>query len=97
MSFQRYIIVLTLTVFFAFNSCKEDNKHIKQTEVSFKKESELTVFKKDSIITTFDIEIADNDYETQTGIMYRSSMQNKQGMLFVFENVLPRTFYMKNT
>lgn len=97
MSFQRHIVLLTLTMFFAFYSCKEDHKQIKQTEVSFKKEGELTVFKKDSTSTTFDIEIADNEYETQTGMMYRSSMQNKQGMLFVFENVLPRTFYMKNT
>jgi len=30
-------------------------------------------------------------------LMYRKSMPNNQGMLFVFEDSRPRSFYMKNT
>lgn len=83
----------------SFSSCKQDKKVIKQTEVFFKKEGELALYKitSDSTKINLDIEIADTEYDRQTGLMYRSSMKNSQGMLFVFENERARSFYMKNT
>jgi uncharacterized membrane protein (UPF0127 family) len=80
-------------------SCKEDKKTVKQVDISFKKEGELTIFKNtsDSTKIYLDIEIADNEYETQTGMMYRNSMKTNQGMLFIFEDTRERSFYMKNT
>jgi len=51
----------------------------------------------DSVLTTLDIEIAETDYETQTGLMYRNSMEDQQGMLFIFNDVAVHSFYMKNT
>ena len=97
MFLKQHIFLLTLLSVFLFSSCKEDKKVIKQTEVNFKKEGELTIFKADSTKVTLDIEIADSEYETQTGLMYRNSMETKQGMLFIFDDVAPRSFYMKNT
>ena len=44
-----------------------------------------------------DIELAENDYEQETGLMYRNTMKSNQGMLFIFEDNRPRSFYMKNT
>ncbi|PJB17237.1 MAG: hypothetical protein CO117_12470, partial [Flavobacteriaceae bacterium CG_4_9_14_3_um_filter_33_16] len=41
--------------------------------------------------------IANNEYEIQTGLMYRNSMKDSQGMLFVFDDARERFFYMKNT
>ncbi|MCF6296170.1 MAG: DUF192 domain-containing protein [Flavobacteriaceae bacterium] len=95
-------IVFTLfvgSILFSFTSCKEDKKIIKPIKIEFKKEGVLTFFKSksDSIITTFDIEIADTDYETQTGLMHRHSMLDNRGMLFVFPEMNLRSFYMKNT
>jgi hypothetical protein len=80
-------------------SCKDDKKIIKTSEVTFTKEGELTLYKSatDSIIVKLDIEIADNEYDTQTGLMYRNSMMEQQGMLFIFKDEKPRSFYMKNT
>ncbi|NER15302.1 DUF192 domain-containing protein [Leptobacterium flavescens] len=81
-------------------SCKKDNKNtdIKPREISFKKEGELKLFKADgTLIKQLDIEIADNDYETETGLMHRTSMPDNQGMLFIFKDEQPRFFYMKNT
>ncbi|MCB0428255.1 MAG: DUF192 domain-containing protein [Mangrovimonas sp.] len=80
-------------------SCKNDSQsNVTKNEITFKKEGKLTLFRsKDSVIQTLDIEIADNDYERETGLMYRHSMQEKQGMLFVFKESKPRYFYMKNT
>ena len=102
MFFKRIdLFGIVLSGCFVFNvvSCKEDKKEVKQTKVSFKKEGTLTLYKAkiDSIIANVDIEIADSDYEIQTGLMYRSSMKKNQGMLFVFPDELPRSFYMKNT
>ncbi|WP_339894427.1 DUF192 domain-containing protein [uncultured Algibacter sp.] len=71
---------------------------IKQTEVTFTKEGELTVFNaSDSTKVSLNIEIADTDFDIQTGLMYRNSMENNQGMLFVFDDETERFFYMKNT
>ena len=99
MFLKRYIFTFILPVFLVFfTTCKEDKKVIKQTEISFKKEGELTIFKAaDSTKTTLDIEIADTEYDTQTGLMYRNSMETNQGMLFVFKDARKRFFYMKNT
>ena len=80
-------------------SCKEEKKEIKQVEIKFKKEGELTLYKgtTDTIIAKLDIELAKNDFEIQTGLMYRESMKRNQGMLFVFPEIRERHFYMKNT
>ncbi|WP_317197714.1 DUF192 domain-containing protein [Neotamlana sargassicola] len=78
-------------------SCKEDKKVIKQTEITFTKEGELTIFKNNSTQVNFDIEIAETEYETQTGLMYRNNMEENHGMLFIFNDMQPRSFYMKNT
>ena len=79
-------------------SCKEDKKVIKQTEIVFKKEGELTIHKvSDSTEIKLDIEIADTEFDEQTGLMYRESMDKNQAMLFVFEDESERFFYMKNT
>lgn len=82
-------------------SCKEKPKEQKvlTKEVQFTKEGQLTLKKAetDSIIATLDIEIADDDYQTQTGLMYRSSMEENHAMLFIFDDEQPRSFYMKNT
>lgn len=69
------------------------------TAPPFKKEGEL-VFVNDSSkqeIKKIDIEIADNDGERMQGLMYRTSMEDTQGMLFVFPTSEPQSFWMKNT
>ena len=79
-------------------SCKpKTTQEIKTDQISFSKEGELSVFKKDSLLTRFDIEIAETDYETQTGLMYRESIEDKEAMLFIFKNEAVHSFYMKNT
>lgn len=97
------LITLTLLACLGLQSCKSEQKNESMVtpEVTFTKEGELTLYNlKDSIpttITKLDIEIADNDYQIQTGLMYRKSMQNDRGMLFIFPEDAPRSFYMKNT
>ena len=98
---KTIVLLLSIALTSAVFSCKDKTNQQKSItkEVSFTKEGELTLKKAetDSIIATLDIEIADDEYQTQTGLMYRNGMLDSQGMLFVFEDSRPRSFYMKNT
>jgi len=94
---------LLLSVFFGslilFVSCKEDKRVVKTETVTFTKEGILTIYKAqtDSVLVRLDIEIAETDYETETGLMYRKSMGMNQGMLFIFPDIRQHFFHMKNT
>ncbi|MCK0160201.1 DUF192 domain-containing protein [Allomuricauda sp. F6463D] len=91
-TFLGFIVILA--------SCKTESKNAIKTEsISFSKEGELVILSEetDSIKANFEIEIAETEYETQTGLMYRPSMKQNRGMLFIFPNVSNRSFYMKNT
>lgn len=82
------------------HGCKnEKNQEVLTKAIPFKKEGTLKLVRStnDSLITTLDIEIAEGDYETATGLMYRNSMEDHQAMLFIFERESPLSFYMKNT
>jgi uncharacterized membrane protein (UPF0127 family) len=45
----------------------------------------------------FDVEIADDEIERAAGLMYRQSLADHQGMLFVYPSPRPVSFWMKNT
>lgn len=99
MHLKKYTLIGLGLMFLSISACKEEKKSVKQTEIMFKKEADLTIHKisTDSTEIKLDIEIADTDYDIQTGLMYRSSMETNQGMLFVFDDIVERHFYMKNT
>ncbi|MFI1772508.1 DUF192 domain-containing protein [Thalassobellus citreus] len=97
MRLKRYALLTFGVLTLILSSCKEDKKVVKQTEITFTKEGELSIIKSDSTKVNLDIEIADTDYDIQTGLMYRDSMAKNQGMLFVFNDFKERYFYMKNT
>ena len=70
---KLYFIITVCTIF--FYSCDENKKQsISITkEINFTKEGELFLKKPttDSVFKTLDIEFAETEYETQTGLMYR--------------------------
>ncbi len=76
---------------------RERIKSVKEPE--FRKEGELEFRKTDgkTQIRKIDIEIADNDRERELGLMYRKSMDDVKGMLFIFDVEEPQSFWMKNT
>ena len=75
-----------------YSQTKNDNPS------QFNKEGELSFLdQNDKVITGIDIEIADDDYQTQRGLMYRRSMKEDRGMLFIFPDEEERSFWMKNT
>lgn len=47
--------------------------------------------------TTFTIEIAKTPEEKAKGLMFREELPVNYGMLFIFDDDAPRSFWMKNT
>jgi len=50
-----------------------------------------------SIVAGVFAEVADDEDEMMRGLMFRNHLPSNAGMLFVFDNEEPRTFWMKNT
>ncbi|MEH6538222.1 MAG: DUF192 domain-containing protein [Psychroserpens sp.] len=102
---RPFLKIVSISVFgiaaLQLSSCKEERQssEVKEVKIIFEKEGELQLRKaaSDSLLVNLDIEIADDEYSTQTGLMYRKSMATNQGMLFIFPDIDYRSFYMKNT
>jgi len=68
------------------------------TAYMFKKQGELRFFTpKQDFIAGTDIELAQDESQRQLGLMYRDTLAENQGMLFLFDNEEVRSFWMKNT
>jgi len=93
------LIGLVLLSFLTLQSCKKEQKNeVIPTKIEFKHEGNLSLLDStNSVIKEVKIEIADNDFERQTGLMYRKQMDKNKGMLFVFDKSETKSFYMKNT
>ena len=74
---------------------QQRKKH--RVEVPFVKQGELQILTSNGDTLSFNIEIADSAIKTEQGLMYRSSMKDENGMLFIFPDVQPRSFWMRNT
>jgi uncharacterized membrane protein (UPF0127 family) len=96
-----FVVVLTLTM----ANCQskktstQTNNNDVTTDVHFKKEGELRFLdgKTDKLISKIDIEAALTPEEEQQGLMFRRSMADSLGMLFVFDLEEQQSFWMKNT
>ncbi|MEI6408484.1 MAG: DUF192 domain-containing protein [Bacteroidota bacterium] len=68
-------------------------------EPAFVKEGELIFRSPDGQknLTRLEIEIADDSYQRQQGLMFRKKMPDSRGMLFTFEAPEEQSFWMHNT
>lgn len=100
LSIQKIVIgVIAIAVigFFVYNNFIKNNEQ-ELEYYTFTKEGELTFT--DSLGTLkakIDLEIADNDYERQLGLMNRKEMKENEGMLFIFPRQDYQSFWMRNT
>lgn len=90
-------IALILPRFFSNESNRVQEIEITPQDIDFTRDGEVSIFKNDSLIQTIEVEFAKNDEERALGLMYRSSMDEHQGMWFIFPEEAPRSFYMRNT
>tara|TARA_A100001011_G_scaffold186168_1_gene194805 strand:+ start:1300 stop:1734 length:435 start_codon:yes stop_codon:yes gene_type:complete len=80
--------VLLISVFLLFSSLDTSaNNHLYNVEIiSSNKYSHV-----------FNVELADDDLERSVGLMWRSDLNDNEGMLFKWNNSKIRKFWMKNT
>ncbi|RJE82441.1 DUF192 domain-containing protein [Paracoccus onubensis] len=66
-------------------------------ESEFECTQDQVAFRTDDDTVTFRIEIADTPALREKGLMFREQLPEKSGMLFVYENPRPVSFWMRNT
>ncbi len=92
---QMIYAILALVVILSIGFYLMDYFKVLKTPESSKKAD----FKALKIIgkAELEVEIADNQYKRQLGLMNRKDMDPKHGMLFVFDSMGIYPFWMKNT
>ncbi len=86
---------LLISIFLYLVVCES---YAQQIDVSIRKDAKLYFLQTNgSKITSIDIEIAETPDTREKGLMYRELLDFSSGMLFVFQDVKPRTFWMHNT
>ena len=91
------LIIVIAAIYFIFISGGKspDNN---EEEYMFRKDGELTFLDSSgTVLTKIDIQIARNEYDRELGLMFRKSMNENQGMLFIFPDNRIRSFWMRNT
>ena len=99
MKTTRYLLIFLFygSLFVGCNN-DSDNGTEDKDPIEFTKEGELYLVKPSGdTLQKIDIEIADNFYERETGLMHRYSMETNQGMLFIYPDEALRSFWMQNT
>lgn len=81
-----FIILLLLSLVFIFFVFYNVLKKAKITPVSFPQHN-----------LNIQAEVAKNAYQLTKGLMFRKSLDEDKGMLFIFPNEAVRSFWMKNT
>ncbi len=90
---MKYIVALFALVLFIGPGCRAEDHN---AAIAPAMES-VIVKKADGTEHTFMAELADTLQSRTIGLMFRKSMPEDSGMLFVFDKEEPRSFWMKNT
>ena len=93
------VIVGAAAAYFIMNKDTNQGFTIENSAPVFKKEGELLFISNHDgeTLSVIDIEIADTDQKTMQGLMYRSSMPQNAGMLFLMPREDIQGFWMRNT
>jgi uncharacterized protein len=89
-------IILAITVgLLGFRYFTDQNQ--KNSNVTTLSNAKKLTLKNQNKIYEFQVEIADDYEERLTGLMNRQSLGDREGMLFIFDDISQRSFWMKDT
>ena len=84
-----------------FGACGETSSRPENPDppiaIPFRDDGDLTFLRSGQAMIQVDIEIADDDSARTRGLMQRTSLPDRSGMLFVFEQEEMQAFHMANT
>ena len=79
----------------------DETESAEQTEIEdpipFQPEGTLHILQDEDTLRTLQIEIADTDSSRARGLMERTELPDDSGMLFLFDEEAPQSFWMANT
>ncbi len=84
---SRLLCVLVVAI--AFPAAAED-------DITFTRDT-LDVVTADNLAWTFHVDLAVTPRQRSRGLMFRKTMADDEGMLFLYTREAPRSFWMKNT
>ncbi|MDG5766634.1 DUF192 domain-containing protein [Balneolales bacterium ANBcel1] len=88
------LLVLTLTAV----SCSEEvDETVQQRGRTITPEAEAVIYDGDEQVVTVQVALAQTDLERSTGLMDVHELPFDSGMLFLFDDERPRSFWMVNT
>jgi uncharacterized protein len=91
-------VIMTFVISPSLKMRKHPDQPVQEaSEPVFRKDGTLKFIKDNRTLTTISIEISDDDTERRQGLMYRNGMPDTCGMLFIFDEMQPLSFWMKNT
>lgn len=85
-SFRNVYLTVIFVLFFVIGNAEPVNQKCR-----------IFVVSDNGAKTVVNAEIADTPEERETGLMFRKSLDESEGMLFVFEREIKLNFWMKNT
>lgn len=91
--------IIIAFIFFSKKDAEDLQTNETSLEIPFRKQGSLAFLSAQSgdTISVIDIEVADNDQRRARGLMYRKSMPENAGMLFIHNKSDIQSFWMKNT
>ncbi len=92
-------LITTLSLTFVFFSCTQEEANENQQEgrtLTYERSISF-LDTNDDTLTTIDVAIADTDKERNQGLMDVRNLPSDKGMLFIFDENQPRSFWMANT
>ena len=89
---RTFLVALVLLNFFL--SCKENSQSIKSETIS---QNKTELFDLNFSGVSLKVEVAALPEERELGLMFRNSLKENEGMLFVFKEGTGQRFWMKNT
>ncbi len=92
---KHYKLALIFFVTIFLYSCNEEKNS--SSSIPFVKEAEIIIINSKSDTLRFDVELATTPYQQAQGLMNRYSLEDNQGMFFIFNNNIQHSFWMKNT
>ena len=86
-----YKIILIIILFFIYSDVFGKNI------CGYDAQKSIIILRNDKIITSFDVGVAAKKEFYSKGLMFCKSFDLKSGLLFIYPDSKPRSFWMKNT